>query len=344
MKHLTLNDRFMLKRLLDKGYKKKQIADILNCHINTITNELKRICKNTRNYKEYNPGLADEAYRNKLKEKGKEYKVLQDENLLNFLTQKISVEKYSPEACLLEIKRKNLSFSVTINSVNTLYNSIIKGLIPNVTLEKLHRKKNKTKRYIERKQKKPLPGTSIEKRDKQVNIRDTFGHWEMDCVIGMKSNKKTVLVLTERKTRYEVIEILKRKTAKEVVKALNRIEKRLGKHFYRIFKTIAVDNGTEFSNFRGMEKSLYRKGKRTRIYYCHPYCPSERGSNEVNNILIRYFLPKSSNFDDYRICNIHIIKNIQNWMNKYPRKLFDGGTSVDFYTQELSLMNIPYIC
>ena len=106
MKHLTLNDRFMLKRLLDKGYKKKQIADILNCHINTITNELKRICKNTRNYKEYNPGLADEAYRNKLKEKGKEYKVLQDENLLNFLTQKISVENILQKLAYSKLREK----------------------------------------------------------------------------------------------------------------------------------------------------------------------------------------------------------------------------------------------
>ena len=114
----------------------------------------------------------------------------------------------------------------------------------------------------------------------------------MDCVIGKLNNRKTILVLTERKTRYTILEVLKEHTASEVVKALNRIEKRYGSSFYRIFKTITVDNGSEFADYIGMEKSLYRIGNRTKVYYCHPEAPHERGSNEVGNRLIRRFYPK----------------------------------------------------
>lgn len=158
----------------------------------------------------------------------------------------------------------------------------------------------------------------------------------MDCVIGKKSNSKTLLVLTERKTRYEIIEVLKNKTSKEVTKALNRIEKRYGKLFYKIFISITVDNGAEFSDFKAMQKSLYRKGIRTIIYYAHPYSSFERGTNENNNILIRYWLPKSSDFDNYKVCNIHIAKQIENWINNYPRKLFDGGTAREKFEEELA--------
>ncbi len=43
----------------------------------------------------------------------------------------------------------------------------------------------------------------------------------------------------------------------------------------------------------GLEKSVYDKlSKRTTIYYAHPYCSWEKGSNENNNKLIRKFIRK----------------------------------------------------
>lgn len=343
MKHLTRNDRFIIYKLLKKGYKKKVIADIIGCHINTITNELKRTCKNTRITKDYNPNKANEIYRGHLKKKGKVSKLLKAPKLTKYIRVKICNHKYSPNACIMEIKSRKLKFEQEIKSVNTIYNAIQKGYIEGLFLEYLPRKREKRKRKIVNKQRRASAGKSIEKRDPSVLLRKDFGHWEMDTMIGKKSNSKTVLVLTERKTRFEIIEVLKRKSADEVVKALNRVEKRYGKCFYSVFKSITVDNGQEFSNCKGMEKSLYRKKKRTNIYYCHPYSSYERGSNENNNNLIRYWLPKHSNFDDVNICNIHIVKDVQLWINDYPRALFDGGTAKSLYIEEMKLLNMPYI-
>lgn len=163
----------------------------------------------------------------------------------------------------------------------------------------------------------------------------------MDTVVGQIRNRKCLLVLTERKTRMEIIEVLKSQTTDEVRKALNRIEKRFGSSFYKIFKSITVDNGNEFKDVISMEKALYRVGKRTKIFVCHPYSPHERGSNEVANKLIRRFLPKSSNFD--KIINKEIIKEIQTWMNNYPRRIFKGLSSSEIYLKEITSLKLSFV-
>ena len=87
-------------------------------------------------------------------------------------------------------------------------------------------------------------------------------------------------------------------TTASVIRALNRLERKYEKDFRKLFKSITVDNGSEFADCTGMEKSCRRKGKRTKLYYCHPYSAYERGSNENMNRMIRWFFPKGTNFDE----------------------------------------------
>ena len=110
--------------------------------------------------------------------------------------------------------------------------------------------------------------TSIEDRPKEINERNTFGHWEMDTVIGKaKGSGPVLLVLTERLTRYEIIMKMKHKTAAEVIRCLNRLERKYGSRFKRVFKSITVDNGSEFMDTEGIEKSCRSKGSRTKVFY-----------------------------------------------------------------------------
>lgn len=68
---------------------------------------------------------------------------------------------------------------------------------------------------------------------------------------------------------------------KNVVNLLDSLEKKIGeKEFNSIFKSITFDNGTEFRDFKGMEKSVFGNNYRTKIYYANPYHSWERGSNE----------------------------------------------------------------
>jgi len=159
------------------------------------------------------------------------------------------------------------------------------------------------------------------KRD--INSRSAFGHWEMDCVEGKKKTKRTMLVFTERKTRHEIIIPMRDQTSASVVSALDRLERKYGKLFSQIFASITVDNGSEFSDCEGMERSIYG-GKRTTVYYCHPYCASERGSNENQNRMFRRHFPKGT---DFRRVPVKQIKSAEDWMNNYPRKQFGYHTS-----------------
>jgi IS30 family transposase len=175
-------------------------------------------------------------------------------------------------------------------------------------------------------------GTSIEARPLEIAERSSFGHWEMDCICG--PTLTTLLVLSERLTRQEIIFRMPNQTAASVVSCINKLEFKLGKKFKKIFKSITVDNGSEFSDFKALEKSIYGKhNKRTNIYYCHPYSSYERGTNERLNREIRRLIPKGSDLSNY---SDDYIKYVENWINSYPREVLGFATSSELFNKELA--------
>lgn len=144
--------------------------------------------------------------------------------------------------------------------------------------------------------------------------------------------KSCMLVLTERKTRDEIVIKLKDQGAASVVDALDRLERKWGDMFYKVFRSITVDNGVEFSDYEGMERSALKEEKRTFVFYCHPYSSWERGTNENNNRLIRRHIPKGVDFED---TTDEEIKYIETWINNYPRGIFDFKTSAELFDEEL---------
>jgi IS30 family transposase len=144
----------------------------------------------------------------------------------------------------------------------------------------------------------------------------------MDTVVG--SGKACLLVLTERKTRQELIFKLRAKMQKYVIEVIDRLERKYKKQFPEFFKTITMDNGGEFLDMLGLQRSCRKAGKeRTTCYYAHPYSAWERGSNENANKLIRRFLPKGTNID--KLTAKHVC-DIQFWMNNYPRRILGYKT------------------
>ena len=215
----------------------------------------------------------------------------------------------------------------TVLSYKTIYNYIDLGLFPNLTNKHLPVKKNGKKRKYD--EVRPAgnneKGTSISRRAETVETREEFGHWEMDTVVGKKGTKQVLLVLTERKTRYEIVCKIKSKSQYCVVKELDKIERKMGaKKFRETFKTITCDNGCENLDFEGIERSAVVKRKRTKVFYAHPYSAWERGSNENANKLIRRFIPKGADIGEF---SHERIKMIEHWINNYPRRLFNGLSS-----------------
>ena len=337
-RHLSYADRIRIESLCAMKQNARDIAAFVGCSVSTVYRELQRgrYKRYGRDFVEciaYSADIAQKDYEYKASNKGADLKIGNDINLAAYIEHKIIKEKYSPAAVIGEIQEKGMVFETSI-CTKTLYNYIDKDVFLNLTNKDLLRKANRKQPYskVFVRIKKPLC-RSIEARPDVVNFRDVFGHWEMDTVIGKAKGKgQVLLVLTERQTRHELIFKMKSKTTHETIKILNRLERQYGSRFGKLFKTITVDNGSEFMDDVGMEKSCLHKGKRTMIYYCHPYSSWERGSNENANAMIRRFIPKSTEMEVY---NTNQIQYIQNWINNYPRKILGWKCSNELFLREL---------
>lgn len=336
-KDLTLTGRRDLERYLSLGFHKKRIAELLGVCLATVYNELKRgqceqrqklydVYGDFKGYKVIKIYSADKAeynYRLNQSAHGAPLKIGNDFELVREIERRVIDEKISPCAALGRIKRER-AYRTTI-SKTTLYRYIRAGYIfSRITMQDV---KIKPKHYQKATVKRAPKGTSIEKRPDEIAARNTFGHWEMDCVIGKQGTKETILAFTERLTRFEIVFKMPDHKAATVVRYLNKLEKRYGKNFRKLFKSITVDNGVEFSDFEGLEKSIYG-GKRTCVYYCHPYTSCERGSNERLNREIRRLIPKGT---DLSTISDKRIKAVETWVNAYPREIFGYATSAEMF-------------
>ena len=177
---------------------------------------------------------------------------------------------------------------------------------------------------------------SIEQRPQEANDRLEYGHWEGDCVKGPQGLTTSLFTLTERKTLEQLIIKIERSTQQEIKNAMDTLEKKMGNNFKLKFKSITFDNGVEFLDWKSLELSILNpKQRRTTTYFAHAYSSWERGSNEIQNRMIRRFIPKST---DIHYITEKEIENIETWMNNYPRKKL-GYKSANQKAKEYSQIN-----
>lgn len=332
--YITENERYKIETMLKDGKKPKEIAERIGKHYTTVYREIKRgtvLLRDSHTWLDIPTYCADTAQRVKEERghnKGIDLKIGNNYEYVKELERLILQERYSPYAALAVI-RKN-GYHKTNVCTTTLYNYIHSGLFLNLSIKDLPYKKSLQKGEEKRRISYHLFGAkNIEDRPKHIYSRSVYGDWEMDTVVsGKGKGTACLLVLTERKMREEIIRPLADRTALGVVKALNKLEREYGtKRFRSVFRTITCDNGVEFSAYKDIERSISGKKPRTALYFCHPYCSSERGSNENTNKLIRRHVPKGCSISDYSVSDII---RIQEWINNYPRKMF-GGLSTNEY-------------
>lgn len=326
-KYLTEKERYLIEAWLLDKVPVKEIAKRLGRCQATIYNEIKRgtvemiDSKYLRPYRKYCADHGQMKREQAKKNKGVKLKAADDVQLLSYISDLIVNKRLSPYAVAVMLQRKHVSKTLCEKSI---YNYVRRGLIPGASVDQMAYKRRTRKSHdmIRRVPRKAIY-PCISDRDKDILKRSELGHWEMDTVYsGKDTSKDCLLVLTERMSRSELIFRMPDRSAASTVKALDKIERKLGRtNFKHIFKTITCDNGGEFMDYEGITKR-----NRTKLYYCHPYCSSERGSNENQNKLIRRWIPKG---DDIRLYTDKEILEIQNWINALPRKMFGGMSSSD---------------
>ena len=253
----------------------------------------------------------------------KPFKIAKAEEFVKYAEEKILKEHLSPDSVVGYAKKHKL-FKVTV-CTKTLYNYIDNGLIRVKNIDLAQKVRRKPKRNYSREYRKKL-GQSIEIRPKIVDDREEFGHWEIDTVLGKSEAAAVLLTLDERKTRKRYIMRLPAKKAQCVNEALKILKERYADKFAQVFKSITADNGSEFANLSEIGVS---------VYFAHPYSSWERGTNERQNGLVRFFIPKGKPISQV---SDRTIKRAEEWINKIPRKLFNYSSSAELFEKEILLI------
>jgi len=152
---------------------------------------------------------------------------------------------------------------------------------------------------------------SIEERPAEVADRTVPGHWEGDLLVG-HANASALGTLVERTTRFTLLVPLTAKDATAVRRAFAREVRTLPAQLRR---SLTYDQGQEMREHR-----LFTKQTKMKVYFAHPQCPWERGTNENTNGLLRQFFPAGTRFN--RVSRREI-KRVQVLLNDRPRKILN---------------------
>lgn len=329
-RRFTYSDRLQIEALLKAKVSVKEISLQFNVSRQAVYYELKkgeyeRLLTDYRTVKAYSADIAQRRSDFRRTSQRPDLKIGKDHELIKNIEHLIIKKHYSPAAALSELRRSGkLTTSIC---VKTLYNYIDTGLFLHLKKSQLPYKPRKKKPQDAHRARDPRYGTSISERSDLVNSRSDFGHWEIDSVIGKRESGESLLVFTERKTRYQLI-YRSLKTALSTNERICRIILELKRRYKELFKTITCDNGSEFASIHHIESI-----SGTKVYYCHPYSSWERGSNEKQNQMIRRWIKKGTRIENYTDKEI---SDVCYWLNNYPRALFGWRTSAEMFSEECS--------
>src|SRR5437899_904216 len=92
-------------------------------------------------------------------------------------------------------------------------------------------------------------------------------------------------------------------------------------------RSLTYDHGQEMCEHR-----LFTEQTKIQVYFAHPHCPWERGTNENTNGLLRQFFPKGTRFN--QLSRQHI-KQVQAMFNDRPRKILNWHSPAHAFRQLL---------
>ncbi|NRA88241.1 MAG: IS30 family transposase [Rhizobiales bacterium] len=324
MSHLTYEQRYAIETLLSCGKSQKEISELLSVSGSTISRELKRNI-DLRN-KVYRAKLAQAKYENRLLSKPKYSKF---DNELKAVVRALLRIDYSPEQVTGYLKKKG---EITV-SHESIYQFIWLDKKNKGDLYTHLRRKGR--RYRKRGSSKDSRGCivgriGIEKRPQEAMNRTTFGHLEVDTIIG-KNHKGAIITLNDLTSGMLWMRKVESRDAELVKTTLSDMLEQIKPYI----KSITSDNGKEFAKHQDIADQYCD------FFFANPYSPWERGANENLNGLIRQYIPKSSDFSNL---SEQLIQEIENRINNRPRKRL--GFEKPIFVMEKLLFNseIAFVC
>lgn len=148
---------------------------------------------------------------------------------------------------------------------------------------------------------------SISQRPAEVEDRAVPGHWEGDLLCGSQNSQ--IATLVERRSRFVMLVKVPDKDSVNVARALARHVRRLPQSLRR---TLTWDRGIEMA-----AHARFSLATKMQVYFCDPYSPWQRGSNENTNGLLRQYFPKRTDLSVHSQAHLN---KVASQLNGRPRQ------------------------
>ncbi|MBI2050172.1 MAG: IS30 family transposase [Candidatus Staskawiczbacteria bacterium] len=305
--HLDQIKRDRLQALRENGHTQKDIAGILGVDQSTISRELMR---NRRKIKRkggtingrYESSIAQhKAYLKRYYSKFQWKKINQNSNLELYIVHKLK-SGWSPD----DISGRMIKDREPFYASKTAIYEWLRSNQGQKYCVYLYSRRYRAKKYGQKKAKRVLiPNKiSITLRPRGATNRTRYGHYENDTMVsGKKTGSKAALtVMYEMKAKYIDAKKIKNLRPGSNNEAILKIKED------KIVKSMTFDNGIE--NTKHQELNVP-------TFFCDPYSAWQKGGVENCVKMIRKYIPKGCDINDY---SDNDIKNIVTLLNNKPRK------------------------
>jgi len=313
---LNQSDRDRIEAMLESGHKQCEIAKVLGFDKSAICRELIRNPTKIRQKGgtvggPYKATVAQhKAYVRRWRAKTKGSKGEKKNELRTYIIEGLK-DHWSPDEISGRMRTKKEPFYASKNLIyDWLYSAFGQRYCKLLCTKRYNKKKNtkKTEKVM-------IPDRiGIEERPKEVSSRSTFGHLEADTIVSGKRHKTatSLAVMQERKSRYLSARKIPNLSPKTFTKSIKSMSKKLTKK-----ESITLDNGIENRDHKSLPMPAF---------FCDPYASWQKGGVENGNKMIRWFIPKGSNIDNY---SDQYVSHIIGILNRKPRKSLDYKTPIE---------------
>lgn len=323
-RQLSIEEREAIQLGLWQRRSIRSIAQALGRSPSTISRELKRNVF-TPARRVYRPRLAGQCAKERIVCRGRRPR-LKNQEIREYVHQKLLAD-FSPEQIAGRLRLEQPGITISHEAIyQYIYSQYYRAGNGTCHGEDL-RRYLKRKHLVRRRKNVPFKTTrnlilgriSINERPKQIDLRQELGHWEGDSLVSRQSQER-LNTLVERKSGLVYITKIADGTAAATAEAVCRRLLVLPK---KKRQTLTVDNGSENSAHAKITAAAGAI-----CYFANAYHSWERGTNENTNGLIRYYLPKKTNFAPV---SEERIKEIENKLNNRPRKRLGWHTPLEVF-------------
>ena len=322
--HFTLNERRFLQELLSEGYSFRKIAEFLGRNVSSVSREVNRNRSKYPPKKKSNNKYRYHAWRAQTlttirRRAKKNYRLQPGSKEWEYIVEKLNLYWSPEEIC----ERWKMEYPEEKSfGISTVYRYIKSKRFENITRKTHLRRRGKLLLPRNVNYNSIQPERIIPNWSEEIKQRTRIGDWEGDTVYG-GVGKGLLVTQVDRKSRFLCAALLPRREADLTSKVIVDMLKG-----YPV-KSISLDNGSEFANFRNFEKIL-----QTQVYFAEPHKPWQRGTNENTNDIIRFFFPKGF---DFRTVTQDDVDFVVDLINNRPRKCLGWRTPREVFWESLGV-------